>query len=179
MRNLLLLLIPTALLGCVEPKDDPRLAYAPHSAGAWTLTPGGITRDAGPFASVERGYLTDDEIDAALDAARADFVARFPEFAHVSPLVHLTDDYVFFAQNEGWAAGMHLDGNIYLALYTRSKSVEHPGDFYIVRPPGDSFGTWYDYHRYTAKPLVPAYQHEALHAAIGDPLHSSPAWSRL
>ena len=189
MRTLLLLLIliPSALLGltgCLheDERDDPRNAFAPHYATAWRTTPAGLMRDAGPFGSVAAGYTTDDEIDAAVDAAHADFVARFPEFSWVRPWVHLTDDYVFFANvpGGGFASGWHLgDGEVVLALWSRGTSATDPGDVWIKRAPGDSFGAYMDHWRYTARRLVPAYQHECLHVAIGDPTHASPLWARV
>ena len=177
----LLLLIPTCMLGCLDREDDPREAYGPHMATAWRVTPGGATRDAGPFGSVEAGYITEEGIDAAIDAARADFALKFPEYAWVNPMVHLTDDYVFFVDiAQAWASGMNLgDNRIALALWTRGKSDTEPSDCFIKRPPGDSFGTYYSYWRYTTLNLVPAYQHECLHVAIGDPTHSSPLWNQL
>jgi hypothetical protein len=177
----LLLLIPTCLLGgCLDREDDPREAYAPHMATSWTVTAGGVTRDAGPFQSVEKGYLASEDIDLALDLARQDFCTKFPEYAWVNPLVHLTDDYVFWVTSAGWAAGQHLGNNqISLAIWSRISTEKHPGDHFIVRPPGDSFGTYYTVYRHTGLKLIPAYQHECLHVAIGDPTHSSPLWNRL
>lgn len=180
-RFLILLLIPSCLLGCLERHDDPRDSYSPHFATSWRLTPVGILRDAGPFGSVSGGYITEEEIDNALDLAHFDFVSKFPEFAWVNPYVHLTDDYVFFLSVYGaWVSGYHMgDNQIAISLWTRGKSVEEPTNCWIKRAPGDSFGTYYDYWRYTAFPLIPAYQHECLHVAIGDPGHTSSYWSRL
>lgn len=184
MRSFLLLLIPSALLaGCLDDKhEDPRNAYAPHYATSWRVTPGGIMRDAGPFGSVGASYVSEEEIDAALDAARADFVSRFPEFAWINPYVHLTDDYCFFVNlpGGGFASGWRFAENeIALALWSRGRSADEPSDCWIKRAPGDSFGVYMDHWRYTTRRLVPAYQHEALHVAIDDPSHSSPLWGRL
>jgi len=182
----LLLIIPTCLLGgCLtDEKDDSRAAYAPHYATAWTVTPGGIMRDAGPFGSVGAGYTSDLEIDAALDWARADFATRFPEYSWVNPVIHLTDDYFFWVAGAGggFAAGWHIgDGQVALTIWTRLESVDEPADgsVWIKRPPGEFIGSYNANWRSTALRLVPAYQHEALHAAIGDPRHTSSLWSRL
>ena len=183
LRMMVVLFIPTCLLGCLDDeRDDPRYLYLPHYATAWRVTPGGITRDAGPFGSVAGGFTTEEEIDAALDDAHADFSARFPEFAWIRPWVHLTDDYTFFvsAPGGGFASGWHIgDGQIVLALWSRGTSTTEPMDCWLKRAPGDSFGIYYDHWRYTARRLVPAYQHECLHVAIGDPTHSSPLWNQL
>lgn len=183
MRHLIVLFIPTCLLGsgCSD-KEDPRSDYGPHYATAWVVTPGGITRDAGPFGSVAAGYTTSEEIDAALDAARADFAARFPEYAWVNPLVHLSDVYSFYVSGPGggFASGWNMgDGQIALAIWSRVETAEDPGDCWLKRPPGESFGVYYSNWRSTQRSLVPAYQHECLHIAIGDPTHSSALWRRL
>lgn len=176
-KGMKLLLAVLILSGCGD--DDPswKMALSPHIATSWRVTPGGITRDAGPFKSVERGYTTEEEIDADLDAARLDFQARFPEFAWVNPLVHLTDDYVFWTPR-GWAAGWRVaEYQIALPIWSRTPCATDPGDVFLKRPPdGDN-----NYWRYTGRPLVPAYQHECLHVAIGYPDvdHRSPLWLRL
>ena len=179
MRQLLYPVVLSLFAGCHDDKrDDDRYQFIYHVATSWRLTPGGISRDAWPFGSVSAGYLTEEEIDFALDTARADFNRRWPEFYGANPPIHLTDDYVFFVPQGGFAAGMHSQGNVFLALWSRARSYDDPGNCWIKRAPGDSFGTVYDYWRYTALPLVPAYQHEVLHYCIGDPYHSSPLWSR-
>ena len=184
MRALVLLLIPSCLLGCLheDERDDPRYALSRHYATAWRATPCGIMRDAGPFGSVAGGFTTEEEIDVAIDEAHLDFSARFPEFAWIRPWLHLTDDYCFFVGGPGggFASGWHIgDGQIALALWSRGRSETEPMDFWLKRAPGDSFGVYQDHWRYTTRRLVPAYQHECLHAAIGDPTHSSPLWGRL
>ena len=180
----LVLFIPTCLLGgCNDREDDPREAYGPHMATAWRVTPGGARRDAGPFGSVKAGFTTDEDIDAAIDAARADFALKFPQYAWVNPMVHLTDDYVFFVDlAQAWASGMNIGhNNIAVALWSKVQTTEEPpdGSCWIKRPPGDRFVIYNWGWRSTVFPLAPAYQHECLHVAIGDPTHSSPYWSKL
>ena len=171
------------MMGCLheDDRDDPRYALSPHYATAWRATPTGIMRDAGPFGSVAGGFASDEEIDASIDEAHADFLERFPEFAWVRPWVHLTDDYTFFVGGPGggFASGWHIgNGEVALALWSRGTSATEPMDCWLKRAPGDSFGVYVDHWRYTSRRLVPAYQHECLHVAIGDPTHSSPLWSR-
>ncbi len=180
MKNFLTLAI-MVMSGCIDHEDDPRDIYAPHYATSWHVTNGGIVRDAGPFHSVSKGYLTEDELDVALDAARAEWLYLFPELPAVNPYVHLTDDYVFWVSSaQGWASGMHIGNNqIMIAIWSRGTSYDKPSECYLFRAPGDSFGTQYPYYRYTTRPLVPAYQHECLHVAIGDASHSSVLWERL
>lgn len=181
MLRLSLSLIPAALLGGCLGSDDPswRMNFTAHFATSWTTTERGITRDAGPFGSVEAGYTSDAEIDAALDANRADFIARFPEYSWINPLVHLTDDYSFWVSSrQSWASGMAGDGEIFLALWTRVVTEAEPtGDFWIKRHPDTSDGAYV--WRHTGVASSPAYQHECLHLAIGDPLHTSSLWDRL
>lgn len=176
-------LVLALLGGCLDSdRGYDYSAFYPHYATSWRLTPGGITRDAGPFGSVDGGFTTEEEIDAALDAAHADYSARFPEFAWIRPLVHLTDDYCFYVSlpGGGFASGWHIgDGQIVLALWSRGRSASEPMGCWIKRAPGDSFGVYMDHWRYTSRALVPAYQHEALHVAIGDAGHVSPFWGRL
>lgn len=176
----LLAILVLCLGGCFDRKEDPRSEHLYHVASAWVVTPGGITRDAGPFGSVASGYTTDGDIDAALDSAMEDFYRRFPAFTWVNPLVHLTDSYSFFVPGSGFASGYHMgDNQVAVALWTRVETTGDPGNYWIVRPPGEYYGVYYPVWRSTQFPLVPAYQHECLHVAIGDPGHTSPLWALL
>lgn len=180
LKALVVLLIPWALISCGGDDDGSWTdAYQPHAASAWTVTPGGATRDAGPFGSVAAGYTTDAEIDAAVDAGMTRFRIAFPEYGWVKPYVHLTDDYVLYAKGQGWASGVtYGGGEVFVCLWTRVESEQEPaGDHWIKREPPASDGrmVW----RCTGKALAPALAHECLHLAIGDPGHQSALWGRL
>lgn len=148
--------------------------FAPHVAKAWRSTPAGHQRDAGPFESVRRGYLTEASIDSAVDAGFSGFWALFPEFGRPEARIHLTEDYVFWYSGR-WAGGADEGEDILLPIFSRGTSTSDPGDQFIKRPP-DANWTWW---RYTAAPLVPALQHELLHRCIGDPNHGRDEWGRL
>jgi len=169
------------LLGCAD-SPDPHEPWYPHVPIAWTVTPDGHSRDAGPFASVSAGWTTDQEIDTAIDCAFSDFATRFPEFAGISVPVAINDDYtIWVPQVQAWVSSGYVagSGRLTVALWTRAISIDDPGAAFIVRPPGVYWGVGYAEWRHTAKPLCPAIQHELLHLCIGDPAHTSPLWARL
>lgn len=148
--------------------------FAPHKATSWRYSPAGHQRDAGPFKSVEGGYITEAMIDAAVDAGFASFWATFPEFGRPEARIHLTEDYVFWYDGQ-WAGGADEDADILLPIFSRGTSNVDPGAQFIKRAP-DSNYTWW---RYTAEPLLPALQHELLHRVIIDPRHTRPEWARV
>ena len=167
------------LMGC---SSNPYEPFYQHEPGGWQYTPLGIKRDAGPLGSVKHGYVTDAEIDAAIDAGYERYRKLYPEYpVPVAQFrVTLNDDYVMYVQGAGWAGGVsygeHLIG---LCIWSRGKSDIDPGDVWEKRRPGDSFGTHYTYWRFTQRPLCIAMAHEVLHLAIDDPEHKSPLWARL
>lgn len=148
--------------------------FRPHKASTWSTTPAGHARDAGPFASVESGHVTEVEIDAAIDAGFARFWSAFPEFGRPTARVHLTEDYVFWYAGQ-WAAGANEGQELLLPLFARGTSSGDPGAQFIKRAPDGNYSWW----RFTTEPLVPALAHELLHRCIGDPQHGRAEWSRI
>lgn len=175
---MLLLIVPTLLLDSC--RDDSKVSgwdtdnFKPHKASTWRTTPAGHVRDAGPFSSVAGGFITEDDIDAAIDAGFASFWSTFPEFGRPEARVHLTEDYVFWYGGQ-WAGGADEGDEILLPLFTRGKSDVDPGAEFIKRAPDANYTWW----RFTAEPLVPALRHELLHRVIGDPFHAGPQWARV
>ena len=180
MRNLLmLLLVPLWLLGCKQDTKvngwDVRNFY-PHQASSYRQTPQGHMRDAGPFASVQAGFCTEQDIDSAVDYQYSKFAFDFPDLPTPHAFVDITDDYVMYVIGAGWAAGMDMSMSpIYVCLWSRSYSNTDPGAEFIKRGPDQNYSQW----RYTSFPLLPALEHELLHTIIGDPTHSSAYWSRI
>lgn len=169
----------------VDHSHDPWLQ---HKVAAWHVTPGGHVRDAGPFASVDGAWIKDTDIDQATDAAYARYAALFPEYPVSDHPFSINDDYVMWASpykngaDGVWAAGDEFvgGGQIGVTMFTRMESATDPSPQFIVRPPGfDQWGTYHVNYRYTTGPLVPALEHELLHAAIGDAQHRSQLWQRL
>lgn len=186
----IILIVPSMLLwsGCGQPKKDhDKDPWLQHQPTAWTTTPAGHVRDAGPFPSVEGGWVSDAEIDKAIDDEFARFAAAFPELAAPNVPVTLNDDYAMWVSfsrtgNSGaWAAGTETTGvgNVGVVLWSRLESAGDPGPAFIVRPPGDYWGVRYSNWRRTDWPIVPALAHELLHACIGDTAHQSILWARL
>lgn len=187
-RLALILIVPTLLLGngCHHGKSHEKDAWLQHQPTAWTTTPAGHTRDAGPFPSVAAGYVSDAEIDKAVDAEFDRFATLFPEFGVPQMPVTINDDYAMWipmgAGNQGaWAAGVETtgQGNIGVCLWSRVETAEDPGPAFISRPPGVYWGVNYTTWRHTDWPIVPAIAHELLHVCIGDPDHTSALWARL
>lgn len=184
----IILLIPSLFLGCDQKTDRSHDPWLKHQVTIWHITPGGHVRDGGPFASVTEGWITEQDIDKATDAAYARYAFLFPEFPVSDHPFSINDDYVMWASAfkngaDGiWAAGEEFvgGGQIGVTMFTRGSSLTDPGPHFIVRPPGeDQWGTNHPDFRYTALPLVPALEHELLHTAIGDPFHNSILWQRL
>lgn len=166
---------------CAVPRDTARVPWFPHQPTAWVTTTGGHKRDAGPFKSVQMGFLTDEEINAAVDRGYANFKATFPDLKVVEKPVALNDDYAMFVWwLNAWASGVcgGHEGDIYgVCIWLRGSAAADPGPgIFIVRPPGTYWGVPYSDWRYTTKPIAPALEHEMLHAVIGDPGHKDPRW---
>lgn len=180
MKHILPLLL-LALVSCAVPRDTSRVAYYPHQPTAWRTTSGGHQRDAGPFDSVSKGFVTEDEIDAAVDEGYRKFYETFPDLKPGEHAVGLNDDYAMWVNGPGggWASGVETTGlkMISVCLWSRVESAADPGAAFVVRPPGNYWGVNYSTWRSTARPLAPALMHELLHAAIGDPGHKDPRWS--
>lgn len=178
--GLVLILLTGA--GCSR-KPDPHLPWYPHYATAWRTTPGGFTRDAGPFDSVAAGYTNDDEIDAAIDAGYTHFYTKFPQFTWVNVLVSINDDYTMWAPlARQWVAGFSYGPGstmLWVALWRRVETIDEPGDCWIKRAPGEYWDVYYPNWRHTGRPLAPALAHELLHIAIGDPQHTRAEWATL
>lgn len=159
-RLLLILIVPSILLGgCVydRKRDDSKNAWLQHKPTAWKLTPDGHMRDAGPFDSMAGDWITEQDVDAAVDSA-------FQRFA-------LNDDYAMWINPPGaWASGAETTGRdaIGVCLWTRAETAADPGSWFIVRPPGNYWGVEYANYRHTAFPLCPALEHELLHTVIDD-----------
>lgn len=175
-------------IGCAIERDTTRLEWFPHRASSFVTTPAGHKRDAGPFKSVEAGFVTNEEIDAAVDAGFENFGKIFPHLVSKigNPPVVINDDYVMFIPwlgDEAWAAGLEgptKDGHINLCLWARKEGPTAPeGKIYIVRPPGVYWKVPYSGYRWTGSPLVPALEHELLHVAISDDDHVGPEWDKL
>lgn len=184
MRALIVLIVPTVLLGCGNNPDHKKDPWLQHVPTAWKLTPEGHTRDAGPFASIDGDWLTDSDIDNAVDDAYKRFHVRFPGLLVGEYPITLNDDYAMWIPldrrgNGAWAAGVctTASGNIGVCLWSRAETVDEPGSAYIVRPPGVYWGVGYATWRHTGWPLCPAIVHELLHSVIGDPDHTSPLWA--
>lgn len=162
-------------------KPDPHVPWYPHHVTAWTLTPNGFNRDAGPFSSVDAGYTTSDEVDLAVDNAFNYFYEIFPEFAGLRTNVAINDDYVMWVPlAQSWASGVTYGqgaDTVWVTLWLRVETADDPGDCWIKRAPGVYWGVYYANWRHTARPLVPALPHEMLHVAIGDPGHTDYRWS--
>lgn len=179
MKTLLvILIIPTFLLGCSDDTTvngwDTR-AFEPHRASSFRQTPDGHLRDAGPFGSVTAGFVTESEIDAAVDAGFRRFAVLFPELSTPPVRVHINDDYVMWVPGAGWAGGVSEGENVCVCLFSRGTSAGDPGSQYIKRAPDGNYNHW----RFTSEPLLPALTHELLHSVIGDPFHASAFWNRL
>lgn len=161
--------------GCAS---DPYEPYMLHEPSSWRVTPGGVVVDNSNFRSVREGYVTNEEIDAAIDAG----VERFKKLGLPvpRPRVILADQYVIWVRHGGWAGGVSYgDHTVGLCIWSRGRSYTDPGDVFKKLRPGDSFGVKYDHWRYTTRPLVIALEHEYLHCVIDDPGHTSPLWAKL
>lgn len=179
MRYLIVFLL-SFLISCSRP-PDPHIPWYPHKPVFWHLTPDGHMRDAGPFASVEAGYATDEEIDTAIDVGFKYLTERTGLVPPNMP-VGLNDDYVMWSTAaRAWCAGLETTGDsiIHVTLWSRIETAEDPGPCWISRPPGNYWGLYYPNWRHTGKPLTPAVAHELLHACIGDPDHTSWEWIAL
>lgn len=183
---LLVLFAPlSAIMGGCGSKDHQKDPWLQHVPTAWTTTPAGHARDAGPFGSVDAGFTTEAEIDAAIDEGFAKFYRVFG-YAPPNLAVTINDDYVMWIPvdkkgNGSWVAGAYATGDwkIGVTLWTRTESATDPGPCWIARPPGEYWDVYYSTWRYTAAPLAPALTHELLHVCIGDPNHTNPDWAKL
>jgi hypothetical protein len=175
---ILVLIVPSFLLaGCGEHRNVHGFDtndFKPHLAAAWTTTPAGHQRDAGPFASVAGGFVTEAEIDQAVDDGFSAFYAKFPQFGRPEARIHITEDYVFWYGGR-WAGGADEGADIMLPLFSRGTSAGDPGAEFLKRAPDGNYSWW----RFTATPLLPALQHELLHRVIGDPFHLSALWAQV
>ncbi len=180
MKTVLPAVLALLSAACAVPRDTSRVPWYPHKPTAWRATPGGHTRDAGPFQSVQMGFLTEEEIDAGVDAGFANFQKVFPDLPCANKPVALNDDYAMFVpQVNAWASGVDLTGaaTITVCLWTRANGPADPGKgIFIVRPPGTYWDVPYPDWRWTVRPIAPAIMHELLHEAIGDPNHTDPRW---
>ncbi len=153
---------------------DTRL-FAPVQAQTYKQTLGGHWRASDALNSLLDGFLSDLEIDQAVDYGFNRFRSLYPELACPNPKVNLNDDYVMYVQGAGWAGGYSVDSTqIYVCLWSRGESSIDPGAEFIKRPPNSQYANW----RFTSLPLCPAIAHELLHCVIGDPNHTSPLWLR-
>ena len=180
MQRLLALVICALMIPACDfiydDEDDPRLAYLPSPGNLSTVTPGGRIVRYDPLGSETAGYCTLAEVLVAVDAECDAFEAVHPDAAgttfRVPILLH--DDYVYFVPfangypSGSWAAG-DTDMTTYVraAIWTRVETAYDPRPAWIVRDPGTSFGTFYSVWRHTARPFVPALQHEFGHVAYG------------
>lgn len=178
----LILIALILFLGCHQTRDDSKQAWYPHQPTSWVTTPGGHLRDAGPFDSVQGGFVTDLEIDGAVDAAFLHFLKLFPQFQLSIHPIALNDDYTLWAPNPGgWASGLETTGvpMLNVCLWSRIEGSTPAAGAFIARSPGNYWGVYYANWRWTAKPLAPAIEHELLHSAISDPNHSRAEWATL
>lgn len=147
--------------------------FQPRIASSFQATPQGRLRASG-IQSVSLGYVTDQEIDTAIDAAFLKFAQVFPELPIPNPRIHLQDDYVMRVQGQ-WASGWTISpSDVVVCLWSRGNSAINPGACFIARPPDSNYSTW----RFNSSPLVPALVHELIHCAVSDPLHHSVYFTR-
>lgn len=172
------------LMSCAVTRDASIVAYIQHMPTAWRKTPGGHKRDAGPFESVAKGYVTDDDLDKAVDDGYTRFVTLFPDLAGKlhEHRVTMNDDYAMWVPGTStFSSGSEMASSdmIGICIWTRSEGPSAPNDKFIVRPPGEYFNVNYTGWRWTSKPLCPAIPHELLHSVIGDGGHKDPRWAKL
>ena len=160
------------LVGCTDfydDGDDPRDAFAPHVCSSYRLTPAGHSVCNDPKGSVAAGYVTEAEIDTAVDTIMENFYLEFPSVRGLTRPIGIHDDYVYWVKQAGSFAAGDTDGVTYVraALWTRMESAGDPGDCWIKRSPDEYFGTYYTVWRSTQHPLLPALRHEMGHVAFG------------
>lgn len=175
------LLLTTA---CAVPRNTSMVPYMQHTPTAWRTTPGGHKRDAGPFDSVQKGYVTEDDLDKAVDDGYVRFVTIFPDLAGKlrEHSVTLNDDYAMWVPGTSiFSSGAEKTGSdvIGICIWTRSEGPASPNDKFIIRAPGRYFDVDYAGWRWTSKPLCPAIPHELLHSVIGDGGHKDARWKML
>lgn len=177
MFKLLRFILVCLLIPACNNQPDKKAPWHQHRPTFWVTTPNGHVRDGGPFASVAAGWLTEADIDAAVDDEFSKFAIAFPQLTAPNLSVTLNDDYTMWVG--AWASGVEYSGrpDIGVCLWQRVVSITDPGPAWIVRPPGVYWGIDYAEWRHTGKPLCPAIAHELLHACIGDPDHTSPLWA--
>lgn len=147
--------------------------FEPHQPSVFRQTPGGHLREVigGP---VTQGYITDADIDAAVDAGFSRFAVLYYDLPMPAPHVGLMDDYTMWVGM--WAGGVTINrGEIIVCLWSRGISPTDPGATYIKRAPDSNYAWW----RFSAEPLCPAVCHELLHCVIDDPGHTSALWARM
>ena len=170
------------MAACAVERDASRVPYLPHEPTELRTTPGGHRRDAGPFESVKQGYVTEEELDAAVDGAFSKFSERFPDLISKlkNPPVTLNDDYALWVNDaKSFASGAENQNSsvVSVCIWARGESAVEPTEpAFIKRRPGPYFGVMYTGWRWTKRPLCPALVHELLHKTIGDGAHKDPRW---
>lgn len=174
MRKLIYLLFLACAwdgdFSCSKKEENLHEGFIPNNHPTFAAyTPSGILVKYDPLGSVAAGYLSYDELWAAVDREYDAFIAAHPDAAWVRAIPCLFfDDYVYWVDLAGWAAG-DTDGFSYIrtAIWSRGIDYSDPGDVWIKRSPDANYGTKYDYWRFTDRPLVPTIQHELGHVAYG------------
>ncbi len=176
---LLVLLIPTCLLGCLRDKHESWLSARPaviHEAngfrfGFYGPRDSGWAVDVAP--SLEVGLVTVEEVGARLEAQARALAARtgLDAEAAVAELrrlpIFIVDDYSYQLPDGRWACG-HYTGAVYTCLWLRTEAgssaaipLEAPG--WTINPPDGVNVNW----RYGARPLVASADHELGHHFFG------------
>ncbi len=174
---LLLLLIPTCLLGCPGESSESWRASTPavvHESngfrfGFYGPRSTGFAPDVAPALDV----LTVEEIGLALEARAVELSARAPVAAAdaVAALrgcsIWVVDDYAFEVGSI-WAAGLREGSTVYVALWARAEvpaesDVPFDAPPWTVNPPAGGYGWRYG----SGARLVPAADHELGHVLFG------------
>lgn len=184
MKALFVGIVLLSLAACAVPRDASMVPYMQHTPESWRTTPGGHRRDAGPFESVRTGYLTEDDIDKAVDDGYARFASLFPDLAQKlhEHSVTLNDDYAMWVPGTSiFSSGSEKSGSdiIGVCIWSRDQGPAEPKDKFISRAPGMYFNVNYTSWRWTSRPLCPAIPHELLHSVIGDGGHKDARWKLL
>jgi len=160
---------------------DPYAQWRIQQPKYYVQTPNGHVRDGGPFRSVKEGWVTEKDLDWAVDSSYLYYSKLFPDYPAPNYAVWLVDDYVMWVDGAGWAGGVSYMGAgwIGVCIWSRVYTDTDPHPCFIARAPGNSFGTQYSAWRHTDLPLMPAIAHELLHTVIDDPQHKSPLWQRF